>query len=239
MYKSGWYQRLYKPLVEDWKRSAGEADLISGLLGLPRGARIVDLGCGPGRLTIALARLGYRVTAVDYVPAHLAALESTARDVGGLDVELIEADICKLPDFEKRFDAVVCWHTYANLEHGDAMECLEGCHDALKPGGHLLLDMPAIGVLPGLQSREWVEADGVYTLHDRWFQPVSSLLTDKITVIDRLKEPVHLESRNYLYSPAELRAQLETVTFDCLSFMDGEGGELEAASSRMIVSALA
>jgi cyclopropane fatty-acyl-phospholipid synthase-like methyltransferase len=45
---------------------------IVGGLGLPRGAEVLDLGCGEGRFSIELAkRFGYKVTGVDPVPRHI------------------------------------------------------------------------------------------------------------------------------------------------------------------------
>src|SRR6266540_4215569 len=50
----------------------------------------VDLGCGSGFQSIALARLGFRVLAIDFSPRLLAELEERAR---GLPVEAVTADI--------------------------------------------------------------------------------------------------------------------------------------------------
>ena len=48
----------------------GEVDFIARELGLPAGARILDVGCGTGRHAVELARRGYRVTGVDLSPGH-------------------------------------------------------------------------------------------------------------------------------------------------------------------------
>jgi SAM-dependent methyltransferase len=39
---------------------------------VPAGARVLDLGCGPGPDVVTLARLGYDVTAIDWSPAMVA-----------------------------------------------------------------------------------------------------------------------------------------------------------------------
>ena len=41
--------------------------------------RILDLGCGPGRASIYLARLGWQVDGVDFVPQAIATARQRAR----------------------------------------------------------------------------------------------------------------------------------------------------------------
>jgi ubiquinone/menaquinone biosynthesis C-methylase UbiE len=47
---------------------------------VPSGARILDLGCGPGTDAVALAQAGYEVTALDWSPAMIAEARTRARD---------------------------------------------------------------------------------------------------------------------------------------------------------------
>ena len=53
--------------------------LDRALEGLPEGARILDLGCGVGRLAIPLAARGYRVTCYDVSPPLLEEARRRAR----------------------------------------------------------------------------------------------------------------------------------------------------------------
>lgn len=76
----------------------GEARLVDALL--PRGADVLDAGCGTGRVGAELARRGHRVTAVDLDPV----LVARARTHAGLDVH--EADLADV-DLGRDFDAVV------------------------------------------------------------------------------------------------------------------------------------
>ena len=71
-------------------------DIVAGVLEV--GARVLDLGAGAGRLSLALAARGFRVTAVDVSAAMLAAI--------GPPVEKVCADIEGLA-LGCRFDAVV------------------------------------------------------------------------------------------------------------------------------------
>ncbi|MFC4140325.1 MULTISPECIES: class I SAM-dependent methyltransferase [unclassified Microbacterium] len=68
------------------EESSGFADargsIDAFLKGLPKGARILDLGCGDGRWSAEIARRGYRVTAVDY--SHEALRLARKNDTAGL-----------------------------------------------------------------------------------------------------------------------------------------------------------
>jgi SAM-dependent methyltransferase len=75
-----------------WLDAAGQAEQLMNLLELKPPARILDLGCGPGRFCIPLARLGLRMTGVDRTRPFLAEAERRAADAG-VEVELIEADM--------------------------------------------------------------------------------------------------------------------------------------------------
>jgi ubiquinone/menaquinone biosynthesis C-methylase UbiE len=70
--------------------------------GLPRGGRALDVGCGPGALTAALAARGHAVAAID--PSEPFA-EACRRRVPGADVRVGAAEMLPFPDAE--FDAVL------------------------------------------------------------------------------------------------------------------------------------
>jgi ubiquinone/menaquinone biosynthesis C-methylase UbiE len=55
------------PILFSAKRIADATDEIDKILALitPKGKRVLDLCCGPGRCSIALAKKGFKVTGVD------------------------------------------------------------------------------------------------------------------------------------------------------------------------------
>lgn len=69
-------------------------------------ARALDLACGSGRHTIALARRGYAVTAIDLAFAGLQRLRQGAA-AEGLDVDALQADLEQFPLPTERFDVAV------------------------------------------------------------------------------------------------------------------------------------
>lgn len=107
-----------------------------------RGARVLDVGCGGGLLSEALAGEGARVTAIDLAPdllkiARLHGLESgVAVDGMPIDYRLaaVEALAAELP---AQFDAITCMEM---LEHvPDPASVVAACATLLKPGGRLFV----------------------------------------------------------------------------------------------------
>lgn len=76
------------------------------------GASVLEIGCADGLVTEALARAGYRVTAVDLSPAMVAAARRRLADAG-LEAEILEADLDSL-SLGRRFDVVlaVMWNFF-------------------------------------------------------------------------------------------------------------------------------
>ena len=101
------------------------------------GARVLDVGCGGGLLSEAMATAGAEVTAIDLAPdllkiARLHGLESGVRvDYRQVAAETLAAE---LPG---TFDAITCMEM---LEHvPDPASVLAACATLLKPGGRLFL----------------------------------------------------------------------------------------------------
>jgi SAM-dependent methyltransferase len=75
--------------------------------------KIFDAGCGPGRTTLYLARLGYDILGAD-ISTH--AVERAKLKTVGMDnpTNFIQADLCCLSGYDNRFDTVIdigCFHS--------------------------------------------------------------------------------------------------------------------------------
>ncbi|HEY4250639.1 MAG TPA: bifunctional 2-polyprenyl-6-hydroxyphenol methylase/3-demethylubiquinol 3-O-methyltransferase UbiG [Roseomonas sp.] len=99
------------------------------------GVSVLDIGCGAGLASEALARRGALVTGMDAAPDALAAARAHA-EAEGLAIDYCRGGPEDLPP-DARFDAVVALEV---IEHVDAREAfLAGLAGALKPGGMLFL----------------------------------------------------------------------------------------------------
>ncbi|MGY2894654.1 class I SAM-dependent methyltransferase [Deinococcus sp. UYEF24] len=101
------------------------------------GARILDLGCGTGRITLRLAAAGHRVTGVD--PAE-ASLEAARRKPGAEQVSWILGTAADLPP--AAFDLALMTSHVAQFMTGDAewADALTALRRSLLPGGRLIFD---------------------------------------------------------------------------------------------------
>lgn len=102
-----------------------------------RGARVLDVGCGAGLLSEALAREGAQVTAIDLAP-DLIRIAKLHRLESGVEVEYRLTPVEVLADeMPGGFDAIVCMEM---LEHvPDPGAIIAACATLLKPGGRLFL----------------------------------------------------------------------------------------------------
>jgi len=102
-----------------------------------RGKAVLDVGCGGGLLSEALAAQSAKVTGIDLAPAVL----ETARlhlYESGLQIEYLERSAEALAaERPQQFDVITCMEM---LEHvPDPAAIVEACADLLKPGGWLFL----------------------------------------------------------------------------------------------------
>ncbi|WP_374229951.1 trans-aconitate 2-methyltransferase [Rhodococcus sp. F64268] len=102
---SSWYVERFRTMAAQGEDIVGEARLIDAML--TRGARVLDAGCGPGRLGGYLHGVGHVVVGVDVDPVLIAAAEEDYPGPTWLVGDLAELD---LPSrgVAAEFDAIVC-----------------------------------------------------------------------------------------------------------------------------------
>jgi len=88
---SHWYVERFRAMARAGDDLAGEARLVDAMA--PRGARILDAGCGPGRLGGYLATAGHDVVGVDVDPALIEAAEQDHPGPCWLVGDLAELDL--------------------------------------------------------------------------------------------------------------------------------------------------
>jgi SAM-dependent methyltransferase len=88
---SQWYVERFRSLARAGEDLAGEARVVDALA--PRGAHLLDAGCGPGRLGGYLAAVGHDVVGVDVDPALIEAAEQDHPGPRWLVGDLAELDL--------------------------------------------------------------------------------------------------------------------------------------------------
>ncbi len=143
------FWRKFGPLMfgdEQFSEAAGQVPTLLTRIGLKAGA-VLDLGCGPGRHALPLARAGLEVTAIDTSEVLLDELRRRAADER-LEIEIRCEDMREFarPD---AFDAIfVMWTSFGYFEdEADHDRVLAGIFESLKPGGVVVLDLLGLETL--------------------------------------------------------------------------------------------
>jgi len=125
---------FYDENAEDFFRRSVDADMARGHADftalLAPGGRILDAGCGSGRDSLALARLGFEVTPIEASP-KLAAL---AKAHTKLPVEVMTFDQI---GWRETFDGVWACASLLHVPRGELPSAVTRLRDALVPGGVL------------------------------------------------------------------------------------------------------
>ena len=154
------YDRLapvYHLIFEDWdesmRRQGEQLDaLVRGEWG-GRVHRVLDAAAGIGTQAIALAKLGYEVTASDLSPPAVARAQREAQ-TRGVDIHTSVADLRHLSDAHTGFDLVLaCDNALPHLlNDAEIREALRECLRCAAPGGGCLVSMRDYLRQPGTGS---------------------------------------------------------------------------------------
>lgn len=118
------------------KGTAQEVGFLLEALGLVPGQRVLDVGCGPGRHSLALARRGLAVTGIDRSRDFIG-LARDAAAAEALDARFVVLDVRDLDCLPGGFDAAICLCQGGfGLRGGrDEVPVFEAIVGAVRPGG--------------------------------------------------------------------------------------------------------
>ncbi|MFI8997358.1 class I SAM-dependent methyltransferase [Streptomyces sp. NPDC053542] len=151
------YAARFAALARSGKDVHGEARFCAALV--PPGARVLDAGCGTGRVMIRLTELGYDCVGVDLDASMLAVAREQAPDLPWYQVDLTEFE----PDtlgIAADFDLVVAaGNIFPLLATGTEATVVKRLAAALRPGGLMVagfgLDAAHLPVPPSITLPEY------------------------------------------------------------------------------------
>lgn len=157
------YDARWRTLADAGQEIHGEADLVDGLLTEIGGSRVLDAGCGTGRVAIELARRGRSVVGVDLDAEMLATARAKAPELTWLRTDLTEvAGLAEMP-----FDAVVlAGNVMIFVTPGTEQRVLSALAATLAPGGVLVAGFQ-LDRLP-VDRYDALAADAGLRLAARW-----------------------------------------------------------------------
>lgn len=130
---SQWYVERFRQLAAEGADLAGEARLVDAVA--PPGSRILDAGCGPGRVGAVLHDRGHTVVGVDVDPVLIAA---AGEDHPG--PRWVVGDLSRLDLDEEPFDvAVVAGNVMVFVAPGTERLVLESLRRHVRPGGRIII----------------------------------------------------------------------------------------------------
>ena len=168
---------------------APSGKLIQHLIGhVERGSQILDLGCGEGRNTIYLARVGFRTVGLDLSPKGVQVLANNLFEEE-VRASAMVGDARRLPFSTGIFDAILAHNLFDHVSADCAREGLRECYRILKAGGYLLMTWDSLpqhldrrhtvvcddgshayisGSHKGMLLRPWSEEELAATLDQGW-----------------------------------------------------------------------
>lgn len=132
---SQWYIERFRAMAAEGDDLGGEARLIDAMV--PRGSRILDAGCGPGRVGAILHAFGHEVVGVDVDPELIAAAKADHPGPTWLVADLAAFDLADLDlGQQEPFDAVViAGNVLAFVAPDTEQQVLTRVANHLKPDG--------------------------------------------------------------------------------------------------------
>lgn len=214
-----WYETFFEGLYgkvlagdthED--RAQAQAELIKKVLKLRKGQRVLDCPCGVGRITLALAKLGLRMTGVDLTASYVTKARRRAKRQG-LAIPFARCDMREI-DFDREFHAVINWFTsFGYFDDAGNLAAAKAFFRALRPGGKLLIEMSNKSwVLSHFTPSDTHVINGVEITDSRQWNPDTGCMQSDWTFRKgKQVERQHVSLR--LYDGAELRAVLRKAGF--------------------------
>lgn len=242
-----WYARFFKRDYLHFygrtlsaERTDHETQFAIRALSLKPGHSVLDLCCGQGRHSIALANTGINVTGVDLSEEMLDIARETSQHMA-THPDFIQADMRKLPQtLNGKFDAAInMFSSFGYLEsEADDQAVLHQIANALKPGGQMMLD---------LLNREWVirynepfewqiKDDGTIILEHRKLDlraSINHLTFTEVGPDGSRSTPSELHMR--LYTLTEMDKMLATAKLQLTSVAGGFNGEDYSVDTRRMI----
>jgi SAM-dependent methyltransferase len=207
-----WYRKFSTVQAE---RLAVDLDIVDRFV--DGGSAILEVGAAPFILTLALAREGFEVTAVDLDPSRF----ERAISEHGLQVAKCDIETEALPFPDASFDTVILNEVFEHLRINPVFTLRE-VRRVLRGGGTLLLSTPNLRSLNGLwnllvHSRTYALADNVY---------------DEYSKLERLGHMGHVRE----YAPGDVKTLLTKIGFDVetLVFRGRQRNPIAEATCRVL-----
>jgi SAM-dependent methyltransferase len=225
---SNWWQTFFSGLmVESWlqmvgeEQTKGEVEFIKKELGVTPPAKILDVPCGGGRHSLALAAAGFQMTGVDISADFLKAARASAAE-RKLSVTWEQRDMRDLP-WRNTFDGAFCFgNSFGYYDDIGNAEFLRAVAGVLKPGTKFILDTGALmeALLFSFQERNWFQIGAMKFLRNARYDPPTSRVETEYTIM----RDGQTETKSALHRIFTYRELFELVAEAGFTNLQGYGG---------------
>jgi len=226
---ANWFETFFHGVTLDlWRKAIpleqtiAEARFLIDRLNCAPGAQVLDVPCGNGRLSFALANHGLQVTGVDISAEFIDEARSIAtradNSTGSSGVtEFILDDMRHLKGM-RTYDGAYCFgNSFAFLEYTEMGKFLQGIARALKPRARFIIEtgMAAESVIQDFEEQSCHElGDLSLTIKERYIAAESCIDSEYIFVQNGKTET--RVAREWIYTVAEIRRMLHRAGFEVL-----------------------
>ena len=212
-YFEGHYKDIWRSIIPA-ELTVKEVDFMLQYFNLDAGSKVLDMMCGYGRHTIALAQKGIAVTAVDNLDDYISEIKKVAAKEN-LPIKAVKEDVTRYnPDDE--FDLALCMGNSLNFFNAEeAHRLLTNIYSHLKPGGHLLINTWSLAeiAIKSFTGKSWSDVgdlkfitDSKYLFHPTRIEFDSIILSPD----GRIEKKKGVD---YIFSVAEMETMLNKAGF--------------------------
>ncbi len=206
-----WYENFFEGInCEMWEKAAtkewtdAEVAFLIDEFNVPMGSHLLDIPCGIGRHSLALARQGFNVTSVDISETFLTNLRSKVAEEQ-LPVEVVQGNIITLP-LTGSFDGAICLgNSFGYFLYPDMKAFIQKVAAVLKPGAKWIINTGVLAesFLRNFEAEKKYELEGLtMAIHNDYDVWNSCLLTTLTYTKDDRQEVHHF--KHFVYTVAEL-----------------------------------
>ena len=223
-----WFEDLASHMKDAYLRysftkgTSQEVDFILATTGAEVGSLFIDVGCGPGRHSLELARRGMCVTGIDVSQdfIDIAQRNSAAELLVSAEFLRLDArDLINHAPLHAKFDFAICLCQGAfvlMVDDQQDVEILAGIRRSLKDNGVLVLS--AFNAY--FSVKHHADAD---------FDALSGVSHETTDIRNELGEVKNVDLWTGCYTPRELRMVFNLAGFDILSISSVEPGQYSNA----------
>ena len=219
-----WFEDFFHGVTLDlWrkaipaKQTIDEADFLAGELQIKPKARLLDVPCGNGRVSIELAKRGFRVTGLDISAEFIEEARAAVVKTEGIQAKFILGDMREL-DFAATFDGAFCFgNSFGFMKYVDMGKFLNGVARALKPGARFIAEtaMAAESLLPDFEEQTSHEVGDIsLTIKERYIAEESCV--DSEYIFERKGMSETRKAKHWIYTVAEITRMLEQAGFEVI-----------------------